>query len=165
MIFLNSELSSKQKEKEIKNLSKKILPQHLFTIIEEIEQNLFPESQKSILFSAIEFSSKKKNNKLILTTHSPYIIAYTTLAMKAFKVMEKANKSKELLDKINVIVPLNAAINPDDTAIYQIDNQGNVESIKSIRGLIKDDNYLNSSLEETNDLFNDLLDIEALCKQ
>lgn len=148
---------------KISELYKIFLPQYLFTIIEEIEQNLFPESQKSILFKLLEFNNNKKENHLILTTHSPYIIAYITLAMKTFKVKSKAVSNQDLLDKLDKIVPLISAINPDETGIYQIDNKGNVISIKSVRGLIKDDNYLNSSFEETNDLFDHLLDIEELC--
>jgi predicted ATPase len=150
---------------KISELYKIFLPQYLFTIIEEIEQNLFPESQKNILFKLLEFNNNKKENHLILTTHSPYIIAYITLAMKAFKVKSKAVSKQDLLDKLDKIVPLSSAINPDETGIYQIDNEGNVISIKSVRGLITDDNYLNSSLEETNDLFSELLEIEDLCKQ
>ncbi len=148
---------------KISELYKIFLPQYLFTIIEEIEQNLFPESQKNILFKLLEFNKNKKENHLILTTHSPYIIAYITLAMKAFKVKSKAVSNQDLLDKLDKIVPLSSAINPDETGIYQIDNEGNVISIKSVRGLIKDDNYLNSSLAETDSMFDDLLDIEALC--
>ena len=67
-------------------LKGKVLPQHLFTIVEEIEQNLFPESQREILINAMNRVNNKLENHLILTTHSPYIIAYTTLAMKAYNV-------------------------------------------------------------------------------
>lgn len=148
----------------ILNLPKRFLPQYLFTIIEEIEQNLFPESQKNILFKSFEFNNDKDNNHLILTTHSPYIIAYTTLAMKAFKVKEKTNDSKELLKKIEAIVPIKSCVNPNFTGIYQIDNSGNVISIKSERDLILDNNFLNNSLEITNELFDELLDIEELCR-
>lgn len=148
----------------ILNLPKRFLPQYLFTIIEEIEQNLFPESQKNILFKSFEFNNDKDDNHLILTTHSPYIIAYATLAMKAFKVKEKANNNTDLLKKIEAIVPIKSCVNPDLTGIYQIDDSGNVISIKSERGLILDNNFLNNSLAETDSMFDVLLDIEELCQ-
>lgn len=169
--FMESNLASdpsfsqEEFQKAMDNLYNRFLPQNLFSIIEEIEQNLFPESQKSILFKSIEFNNDKDNNHLILTTHSPYIIAYTTLAMKAFKVKEKAKENTNLLKKIEVIVPLNSCVNPELTGIYQISDNGEVISIKSERGLILDNNLLNMRLEDTNDLFNELLEIEEECRK
>lgn len=160
----NSSLSQEEFQKAMMNLYKKFLPQNLFSIVEEIEQNLFPESQKNILYKMLEFNNDKKNNHLILTTHSPYIIAYTTLAMKAFMIKEKANDNEDILEKIKAIVPIESCVDPDLIGIYQIDN-GKVISIKSERGLILDNNFLNNSLEDTNDLFNELLDIEEECKK
>lgn len=164
-IDFNTDLTAEESEKSITNLRKKFLPQNLFTIIEEIEQNLFPESQKNILFKSFEFNNNNKNNNnLIITTHSPYIIAYTTLAMKAFALHEKAKNNQVILDKIDKVVPLKAIIDHSKAGIYQIGKNGAIFSIKSERGLIEDNNYLNDSLEETNELFDVLLDIEELCK-
>ena len=157
--------TSEDKKQLVENLKKRFLPQYLFTIIEEIEQNLFPESQKSVLFKMLEFNNDKDDNHLILTTHSPYIIAYTTLAMKAFRVKEKANHNSDLLKKIKAIVPIKSCVDSNLTGIYQIDDEGKVFSIKSERGLILDNNFLNNSLEDTNDLFNELLDIEEECQK
>jgi hypothetical protein len=149
----------------ILNLPKRFLPQYLFTIIEEIEQNLFPESQKNILFKSFEFNNDKGDNHLIITTHSPYVIAYTSLAMKAFKVKENTNENHDLLKRLEDIVPIKSCVNPDKTGIYQIDDNGIVVSIKSEKGLILDNNFLNTSLEDTNDLFNELLDIAEECNK
>jgi predicted ATPase len=164
-LALNLDLSQEVFQNALNNLQKKFLPQYLFTIIEEIEQNLFPQSQKKILFKSFEFNNDIEDNYLILTTHSPYIIAYTTLAMKAFKVKEQANGNVDLLKKIEAIVSIKSCIDPNLTGIYQIDDEGKVVSIKSERGLILDNNFLNDSLENTNDLFNELLDIEDECKK
>ncbi|WP_417940042.1 hypothetical protein [Flavobacterium sp. RS13.1] len=149
----------------IESLNKMFLPQNLFSIIEEIEQNLFPESQKNILFKSFEFNNNKQDNHLIITTHSPYIIAYTSLAMKAFKVKENTNENHDLLKRLEDIVPIKSCVNPDQTGIYQIDDNGTVFSIKSERGLILDNNFLNTSLEDTNELFNELLDIAEECNK
>lgn len=164
-ISKDKKLTPHKKKTLLDNLYKRFLPQYLFTIIEEIEQNLFPESQKNILFNTFYFVNEKASNHLIITTHSPYIIAYTTLAMKAYIVCEKAKNNNDLINKINSVVPFNYHLNPNEVGIYQIDNNGKVVSIKSERGLISDNNYLNNSLEETNDLFNELLDIEEECKK
>ena len=156
--------TSEEKKLLVEKLKKRFLPQYLFNIIEEIEQNLFPESQKNVLFKMLEFNNYKQDNHLIITTHSPYIIAYTTLAMKAFKIKEKATNNVDLLKKIEAIVPIKSCVNPDFTGIYQIDDKGKVVSIKSERGLILDNNFLNNSLAETDFMFDMLLDIEELCQ-
>lgn len=160
-----NDLDTEESKQLFAKLPKRFLPEYLFTIIEEIEQNLFPESQKNILFKTFEFNNDREDNHLILTTHSPYIIAYTTLSMKAFMIKEKVNGNIDLLKKIEDIVPIKSCVNPGKTGIYQIDNKGKVVSIKSERGLILDNNFLNTSLEETNDLFNELLDIAEECKK
>jgi len=160
---LNSSLTQEEFQFGMDKIIKKFLPQSLFTIIEEIEQNLFPKSQKDILYKTFEFNNEIIDNHLIITTHSPYIIAYTSLAMKAFMVKEKAKNNKELITKIESVVPIKSCVNPEETGVYQIDSVGAVISIKSERGLIFDNNFLNDSLENTNDMFSELLDIEELC--
>ncbi|CAD0008419.1 hypothetical protein FLACHUCJ7_03770 [Flavobacterium chungangense] len=85
--------------------------------------------------------------------------------MKAFKVKENTNENYDLLKKLEDIVPIKSCVNPDQTGIYQIDDNGAVFSIKSERGLILDNNFLNTSLEDTNDLFNELLDIAEECNK
>lgn len=158
----NSELSVKERNEKRERIINKFLPQYLFTIIEELEQNLFPESQKNILFNSLTRVNNKEKNHLILTTHSPYIIAYLSLAMKADKI-KKNLKDESLLDRLNKIVPLDSTIDSDKTGVYQINKNGEIFSILSKKGLIIDNNYLNNSLELTNELFNQLLDIEELC--
>lgn len=163
-IINDNRLTSEEKSLKGSLVTARFLPNHLLTIIEEIEQNLFPDSQKRILFNMLQRVNNRNDNKLILTTHSPYIIAYLTLAMKANNVKAKINQKEELLDKLNHIVPIDAVLDSNHVGIYQIDVVGNVYSIKTVGGLIKDDNYLNLSLEETNNLFDELLDIEELCR-
>ncbi len=144
-------------------LKSKVLPQHLFTIVEEIEQNLFPESQREILINAFIRVNNKVDNHLILTTHSPYIIAYTTLAMKAFKV-KSITDDESILKKVDNVIPLISTIDSNQAGVYQIDDKGKIVSIISKKGLILDNNYLNNSLEKTNELFDELFDLEELCK-
>ena len=52
---------------------------------------------------------KKENieqNKLILTTHSPYIINHLNLAIKCFELRQKIGERQDLLASLNKIVPL-----------------------------------------------------------
>lgn len=163
LLLIKDKKNKNSKEGLFEILKGKVLPQHLFTIVEEIEQNLFPESQREILINALNRVNNKLENHLILTTHSPYIIAYTTLAMKAYNV-KKLTDNESILKKIDNVIPLTSTIDSSQTGVYQINDEGQIISLISKSGLILDNNYLNNSLEDTNELFNELLDLEDLCK-
>lgn len=129
-------------------------------IVEEPELNLFPSSQKEILFSLVNYANKDFGNKLIITTHSPYLINYLTLAVKAYNVKQTKNDNSSI-EKISNIVPIESAINPDDLIIYQLDETtGTIATLESYKGLPSDENYLNDDLGETNELFAQLQQIE-----
>ena len=55
-------------------------------------------------------------------------------------------------------------LDSNQAGVYQIDDKGKIVSIISKKGLILDNNYLNNSLEKTNELFDELFDLEELCK-
>lgn len=145
------------KRKEIKA---KYLPKCFINIVEEPEQNLYPTSQRQILNSLLEFNNLSEGNKLIMTTHSPYIINYLSLAIQADYLKGKIN-SEELLEKLNAIVPLKSTISASDVAIYQMDERdGTIRRLSTFEGIPSDKNLLNQSLADGNDLFDQLLEIE-----
>lgn len=158
-IISKSELPRKLKDEALKVLYEKFSVNYLFNIIEEIEQNLFPQSQRDILNKVLEFTNNNQKNKLILTTHSPYIIGYITLAMKGFLLKEKIKSNDILINRLNRIVPLGSCFNPEDVAIYEIKG-GIVKKVESQNGVISGRNYLNEHMKGVNDLFSELQDIE-----
>lgn len=133
-------------------------------IVEEPEQNLFPSSQQKMLNSLLEFNNINEGNNLIMTTHSPYLINYLTLAVEANKLKAKVN-TDALRSKLNEIVPLKSTIDGNDLVVYQLDEKnGTIEKLKQYKGLPSDENYLNEGLAESNDEFSKLLDLEDLCQ-
>lgn len=158
-IMSNTGLSYDVKMAALKALSSKFRNGCFVNIVEELEQNLFPFSQKQILFKLLEYVNQIEQNKLIITTHSPYIINYLNLAIKCFELQQKIGEKQDLLNSLNKIVPLQAGISNEKTAIYELTN-GNITSLSSMYGLPSDDNLLNNSLAEGNTIFNQLLDIE-----
>ena len=136
---------------------------YLLSIVEEPEENLFPTSQREILNSLLAYTSVG-NNKLLLTTHSPYILNYLALAIKAWNVSKKVD-DEELRKRLYAIVPAGAQINGEAVSVYQIDGRGVIMALPSYDGMPSDDNYLNNMLAECNDLFNDLLDVEERCEE
>lgn len=166
-ILLDKKLNAELKDSAIAILSSVTKNDCFFNVVEEPEQNLFPTSQRAILNSLLEFNNKNRGNKLIMTTHSPYIINYLTLAAKACSLLEKVNSSKnkiELREKLNVVVPINSVLDTNDLAVYELDNQGKIIKLSTYKGLPSDENYLNENLADTNYLFTDLLEIEDLCQ-
>jgi predicted ATPase len=160
--------SLKLDEKEIrakeKEINKKYVCKHFINIVEEPEQNLFPTSQKKILFSLLGFNNEQDGNKLIMTTHSPYLLVYLTLCVEAYRLKSKVN-SDELKSRLNEIVPIESALNGNDLAVYQLNEMdGVVTKLKNYKGLPSDDNSLNNGLADANDDFSKLLDLVDLCQ-
>ena len=63
---------------------------------------------------------------------------------------------------MNDIVCKDAYVDADKLNIYQITEAGEVRLLPMSGGLPSDSNYLNMSLAQTNDMFNDLLDVEEM---
>lgn len=159
-IYNNNEFTDEQRRIALSALSAKFNKTAFINIVEEPEQNLFPSSQWQMLQSLLAFNNMNIANKLILTTHSPYLINYLTLAVKADMV--KANLNKEdSKKKLAEIVPLESTVKTDDLVIYEMDDEsGIVKKLADYKGLPSDENELNSELEDTNESFAQLQEIE-----
>ncbi len=148
----------------IENRLKNFINSSFINIVEEPEQNLFPTSQQKVVNRLLEFNNSVKANKLIMTTHSPYIIGYLILAIKADELYCKTEK-EEVIKKIDQIVPQKSAISYKDVVIYELDeNDGKIRKLENYKGIPSSKNYLNKELAEKNELYSQLLDIEDLCK-
>lgn len=55
---------------------------HTQFIIEEPEQNLFPETQCELMANLAASINHGKNHRLVLTTHSPYIVNYLNVLLR-----------------------------------------------------------------------------------
>lgn len=163
-ILVNTALSDEQRKIAMSELTKKFNNSAFINIVEEPEQNLFPTSQKEMLYSLLNFNNRNEGNKLIMTTHSPYLLVYLTLSVEANRLKEKG-KTNELKSKINEIVPLHSTVDGNDLVVYQLDeNIGTIEKLGNYKGLPSDENKLNDGLIDANDDFSKLLDLEDLCQ-
>ena len=132
-------------------------------IIEEPEQNLYPTSQKEMLYSLLEFNDMLPGNKLIITTHSPYLINYLTLAVQGNHLFEiirsKKEVPKELYAKLEAIIPEKSSISGNEVIVYQL-SDGEIKLLPSPQGFPSSKNDLNLSIAEGNYFFDQLLEIE-----
>ena len=154
-LYKDKHLSDEQKRIAISVLPQKFNKTSFVNIVEEPEQNLFPTSQRDMLYSLLKINNEISANKLIITTHSPYLVNYVSVAVEAGKLKQGVIAEKE--GRLNEIVPINA----DDLAIYQLkEEDGTIELLDSYEGIPSDENFLNDEIGRTNELFADLLDLQ-----
>jgi predicted ATPase len=165
-ILKNDKLTEEFRSEAIDILSSVTKNDCFVNIVEEPEQNLFPSSQRHILNKLLEFNNIHEGNKLITTTHSPYLINYLTLCVKAESVYKRLkDKNYKLSDpeisQTNEIVPMSSAINANQLVIYELDERnGSINKLPEYNGLPSDENKLNFNLEDSNELFAQLLEIQ-----
>lgn len=158
-ILNTTQLSEEVKAASLRALSSRFQYSRLVNIVEEMELNLFPDSQKGVLYELIANTRTLETNRLLLTTHSPYIINYLTLAIKANELAHRAIDRPDLLKRIYEIVPSDSLLATSDATIYELGN-GTAHRLADYEGLPSDENFLNERLNETNAAFDSLLEIE-----
>ena len=116
-------------------------------IIEEPEQNLFPETQRELVYYFLQKCLNKEGNRLTLTTHSPYVLYALNNCMMAGLVSDKMEANELSKLKCN-----QSKINPVDVSIYEI-REGVVRgTIQGEDGLISD-NYFDQKMKDLMDDF------------
>jgi len=119
-------------------------------IIEEPEQNLFPSTQKTLIYYLLKSINNNPEHCLTLTTHSPYVLYALNNSIMASIVNKKlSNKEKKEIQCFN------SKISPENISIYQIKG-GVVNLIQQEDGLIKD-NYFDNQMKEVMDDFYKML--------
>jgi predicted ATPase len=162
-IFSNETLTEEQKRAALSVLSARFNKTAFINIVEEPEQNLFPSSQWDMLKSLLTFNSQGAHNRLVLTTHSPYIVNYLSLAIQGRHLQQRLidHKREDLLSTLYEIVPKEALLLADDVAIYQCNERdGSVTQLPCFEGIPSDHNLLNDWLRTGNELFDQLLELE-----
>ncbi|RZJ52235.1 MAG: hypothetical protein EOO44_12470 [Flavobacterium sp.] len=96
-------------------------------LIEEPELNLFPIKQKKLIDYIIK-GVNRTGYKVVITTHSPYILSSLDTLMLAKNTF---NEHPDLKEEINSIVSEDKWIEYDDISVYEVRNDGKVYSIKN----------------------------------
>ena len=160
-IWSDNNFTDTQRRIALSALSAKFNKSAFINIVEEPEQNLFPKSQSLLMQSLLLFNNKLDANKLIITTHSPYLINDLTVAIKVGQLKEDERINDKMKDNINSIYPLASSFSTEDIFIYEHnENKACFSLLDTYNGLPSDENFLNSQLEDSNNRFADLLEIE-----
>ena len=85
-IFSNESFTKEQRRAALSTLSLQFNKKAFINIVEEPEQNLFPISQMQMIKCLVSFCNQNADNKLIISTHSPYVLATINNLILASKV-------------------------------------------------------------------------------
>lgn len=123
--------------------------------IEEPEAHLFPAAQSTLMdFLIGQLVSKRLQRNLILTTHSPYILAKLNNYLKAGSI----GRSKRRMAEVAEIVPKEAWLTPSRVRAYAMVD-GVLTNLIDADGLI-DAHYIDSVSDDVGRTFSALLDVE-----
>lgn len=143
----------------IERITRQYLYKRFINIVEEPEQNLYPDSQKHVLFSLIASLNQLPDNQLVITSHSPYILNFITLCTEAWSKLTHGIRTEEQLVSVYNIVPKECAINVDNINVYQLNKTGGIEPVDKSEGYINDEHALNAAFEQINMDFSNILDV------
>jgi hypothetical protein len=121
-------------------------------IIEEPEQNLFPETQRDLVYYLLEkCSDKNRDHQLTITTHSPYILYALNNCMLGHIIKDNmpAEEQQELLSK-------RSWIDPNLVSIWQIE-QGTILPIKNSKTGTVSKHYFNEIMNDVMEEYYDML--------
>ena len=125
-------------------------------VIEEPEQNLFPQNQFEMLgFVTSKLWHKNQRRQFIITTHSPYLLSSLNVLMLAYK-LQHIEEVREEAEKI--IIP-GYTVNPDDVSVFALDPTSEVycKSLISEKTGLVSVNDLDSASEVIGDDYDQLM--------
>ncbi len=127
---------------------------HLF-IIEEPELNLYPTTQKKLVEYLIE-KCTQGDNRLIITTHSPYILTALNNCIQAKNVVDLY---PDTAAEVNKLVPPQYQIGYQDVMAYYVGG-GKAKPIMNEEFQMIDANALDDVSNELGRIFDSLLDLK-----
>jgi predicted ATPase len=124
-------------------------------LIEEPELSLFPIKQKKLMDYIIKGISSTRY-KVVITTHSPYILtALDTLIL----AKNTFNEHPDLKEEISAIVSEDKWIDYDEISVYEVRNDGKVYSIKNEEFRSIDTNAIDSVSDIISEEFDKLTEL------
>ncbi|MBQ7158992.1 MAG: ATP-binding protein [Treponema sp.] len=144
-VFFTSGLRTKNLEEKLEdNIAalNKYINMRFINIVEEPEQNLYPDYQKKIVESLVLHANQSQGNQLLITTHSPYVLGVLNNCIYAGNLTKQGKNTSG-------VIPLNHQIPVENASAYKIENG-------KIRSIISDDLHLinNSEIDGCSEMIN-----------
>ena len=138
------------KEKAIRILDNYTEIQYIQSIIEEPELNLFPDTQQALMYELMA-DAVVSDNRMVITTHSPYILFALNNCVMGGLVGKNIPEEKK-----STFPSFASWIDPSLVSVYEI-HDGTIKCIQDEDGIIED-NYLNQAYKKNSDEYLSLLD-------
>lgn len=133
-------------------------PHYSNIILEEPELNLFPETQKDLIYDMLAMV-KNSRDRLIITTHSPYLLYALNNCMLGYLAHNNIPKEETELQFVQ-----KSMINPNDVSVWEIRNgefaaykDNPNHTIQDTKGLIRT-NYFDRIMKNIMADFSSLMD-------
>lgn len=117
------------KEEKLKRVSAISRYSSFINIVEEPELNMFPNTQLSVIRSLVKVNNQKDDNMLIITTHSPYMLAIANTLTMASKI---SVMGEEWATQVNDIEPNEFHIEVGKLAVYGLNLNKEEQYCRSI---------------------------------
>jgi predicted ATPase len=128
-------------------------------VIEEPELNLYPITQKELVHYLIATATfahdNQEANELVITTHSPYILAAINVCLVAHQV---AQRHPEKIGEIQAIIPQINWLNPKQFTAYYV-GEGTAKTIFNQETGVINESVLDEASEIIGSDFDDLMEI------
>ena len=128
-------------------------PHYTKIIIEEPEQNLFPETQSRLVRYIFKQIQAGRDN-IVITTHSPYILSTLNNLIYAYNI------GQEFREDVGAIIPSDVWVNYDDVAAYML-SEGTLVSMMDDELKQLKAEMIDEVSSELNEEYERLLDIEV----
>jgi predicted ATPase len=162
-IFSNTSLTEDQKRAAIQVLADKFNKSAFINVVEEPEQNLFPSSQWEMVKSLVESAKSLEDSRLLITTHSPYILNWLSLAAMASLTASKVDNVPSAKDKLDLFFKPEHRVEADQMAFYEFSEEsGLIRRLPTTEGIVSSHNYLNEYLRNANQILDHLFELEEM---
>ncbi|MDR0306418.1 MAG: ATP-binding protein [Chitinispirillales bacterium] len=154
---LSSNLENSQSFKNFADITKKLFTTHnTHLIIEEPEQNLFPETQRDLVYYLLEKCfDNGKEHRLTITTHSPYILYALNNCMLGYLVNSQLNEQEKESYFDNKFLSEKSWIDPQTVSVWEIED-GRLRKIQDKDNIIAE-NYFDQITINLTDEYHQIL--------
>ena len=137
-------------------------PQSISFILEEPEQNLFPQTQVVLFNDIVSLCNAGYPSNVFITTHSPYLLAAANILLFTGKLLSMGESSQQ----VEELSGSRASILSDEFTAYSV-SEGTCQSVVDEKtGLIKQ-NELDTASDYNAEVFDRLyqLYVQKLCSE
>ena len=127
-------------------------------VVEEPEQNLYPSTQCEVVDKLLMLANRQEESRLVMSTHSPYVVNHLLLVAQAEEVVRHLNESGIPVE--NLPLDRKALTSAGDMRLYETHLDGSITSLQGEDGYFSDENPMNRILAEFNESYAQLLELQ-----